>query len=204
MNTIDIIGYAASAFTLAAVCMKTMIPLRTFAICGNVLLIMYAVYLNLTPMLIMQSILLPLNGYRLYEMKKLVKDVKESASSDLSVDWLLPFMSGASGAEGQVLFHKGAEADYLYYLKRGRVYVPESELYIEAGDIFGEIGVFSPDRVRSASVVCAENCEFLKITAEKVYELYHQNPRFGFYLIKLLTQRLTQNITRLEKGAHPV
>ena len=204
MNTMDIIGYAASAFTLAAVCMKTMIPLRTFAICGNVLLIVYAVYLNLTPMLMMQSILLPLNGYRLYEMKKLVKDVKESASSDLSVDWLLPFMSGASGAEGQVLFHKGAEADYLYYLKRGRVYVPESELYIEAGDIFGEIGVFSPDRARSATVVCAEDCVFLKITAEKVYELYHQNPRFGFYLIKLLTQRLTQNIARLEKGAHPV
>ena len=204
MNTIDIIGYAASAFTLAAVCMKTMIPLRTFAICGNVLLIVYAVYLNLTPMLIMQSILLPLNGYRLYEMKKLVKDVKESASSDLSVDWLLPFMSGASGAEGQVLFQKGAEADYLYYLKRGRVYVPESELYIEAGDIFGEIGVFSPDRARSATVVCAEDCVFLKITAEKVYELYHQNPRFGFYLIKLLTRRLTQNIARLEKGAHPV
>lgn len=204
MNTIDIIGYLASAFTLMAVCMKTMIPLRTFAICGNVLLIIYAVYLNLTPMLIMQSILLPLNGYRLYEMKKLVKDVKESASSDLSVDWLLPFMTGTSGAKGQVLFHKGAEADYLYYLKRGRVYVPESELYIEAGDIFGEIGVFSPDRARSATVVCAEDCEFLKIAAEKVYELYHQNPRFGFYLIKLLTRRLTQNIARLEKGARPV
>jgi hypothetical protein len=204
MNTIEVIGYAASAFTLAAVCMKTMIPLRTFAICGNILLIVYAVYLNLTPMLIMQSILLPLNGYRLYEMTKLVKDVKASVSGDLSADWLLPFMSGTSGAKGQVLFHKGAEADYLYYLKLGRVYVPESDLYIEAGNLFGEIGVFSPDRARSSTVVCAEDCEFLKITAEKVYELYHQNPRFGFYLIKLLTQRLTQNIARLEKGAHPV
>ena len=38
----------------------------------------------------------------------------------------------------------------------------------------------------------------MTIPAEKVYELYHQNPEFGFYMIRIVTDRLIQNVRRLE------
>ena len=38
----------------------------------------------------------------------------------------------------------------------------------------------------------------LTITYDKVQELYFQNPTFGFYFLRLTTERLLQNITRLE------
>ena len=38
----------------------------------------------------------------------------------------------------------------------------------------------------------------LVITYDKVSELYFQNPSFGFYFLKLSSERLLQNVRRLE------
>jgi hypothetical protein len=38
----------------------------------------------------------------------------------------------------------------------------------------------------------------LTITYDKVQELYFQNPTFGFYFLRLTTERLLQNVARLE------
>ena len=93
LTYVEIIGYIGSAFTLSAVFMKTMIPLRFFGMCSNAIFIVYAFHLNLPSIMIVSCILLPLNGFRFFQMRKLVRDVKASASGDLSVDWLLPYMS---------------------------------------------------------------------------------------------------------------
>jgi hypothetical protein len=59
------IGYIASALVLAAFGMKDMVNLRIVAICSNIAFITYALVLNLLPILILHTILLPLNGWRL-------------------------------------------------------------------------------------------------------------------------------------------
>jgi len=38
----------------------------------------------------------------------------------------------------------------------------------------------------------------LTLNYDKVRELYFQNPQFGFYFLKLTSERLLQNIGRLE------
>ncbi len=38
----------------------------------------------------------------------------------------------------------------------------------------------------------------LTITYEKLLELYFQNPEFGYYFLRLTSERLLQNIARLE------
>jgi CRP-like cAMP-binding protein len=43
-----------------------------------------------------------------------------------------------------------------------------------------------------------ENGEVLTITYDKLLELYFQNPEFGYYFLRLTTERLMQNISRLE------
>ena len=59
------IGYGASSLVLATFGMKEMVNLRILAICSNLAFITYALVLNLTPILILHVILLPLNGWRL-------------------------------------------------------------------------------------------------------------------------------------------
>jgi hypothetical protein len=39
----------------------------------------------------------------------------------------------------------------------------------------------------------------LTATYQQVKELYFQNPQFGFYFLRLTTERLFENIGRLEK-----
>ena len=38
----------------------------------------------------------------------------------------------------------------------------------------------------------------LTITYDKLLELYFQNPEFGYYFLRLTSERLLQNIARLE------
>jgi uncharacterized protein (DUF697 family) len=56
----------------------------------------------------------------------------------------------------------------------------------------------TPDNRRTATVKCTEAGQVLTITYEKLLELYFQNPQFGYYFLVLTSQRLLQNIARLE------
>jgi CRP-like cAMP-binding protein len=131
-------------------------------------------------------------------MRKLVRDVKASASGDLSMDWLLPYMSKMTAKKDHVLCRKGDTADSLYYLQDGKVFLPEIDTYLGPGSLIGEIGLFMPDSTRTSTIICSEDCVLMTIPADKVYELYHQNPEFGFYMIRIVTDRLIQNVRRLE------
>ena len=48
------------------------------------------------------------------------------------------------------------------------------------------------------TVESLENGEVLTITYDRLLELYFQNPEFGYYFLRLTTERLMQNIARLE------
>jgi len=86
-----------------------------------------------------------------------------------------------------VLFRQGEPADRLYMIQEGRVRFPEIEKTIGPGEVFGEVGVFAPAGVRALSAVCDADCRLSSISREKVLELYYQNPRFGFFLIRLVS-----------------
>ena len=56
----------------------------------------------------------------------------------------------------------------------------------------------TPDNRRTQSVICTQNGHVLSITYDKVRELYFENPEFGFHFLRLTSQRLLQNVARLE------
>jgi hypothetical protein len=64
----DIIGYVASALVLATFSMRSMRPLRVTAIASNFAFIAYAIIGNMPPILILHTILLPMNVLRLSQM----------------------------------------------------------------------------------------------------------------------------------------
>lgn len=189
----------ASVFVVATTTMRTMIPLRVFAILTNMVLISTAIPGHNYLVILVQSLVLVLNSYRLHQMLQLVRDVKKSVNSDLSLEWLKPFMTERRCASGEVLFYKDEKAEDLFYIVSGRFKLVESGIELPVGAIVGEFGMLSPSNARTQTLECVEAGVVLGVSYTKVEELYVQNPAFGFYFLRLASARLFENIGKLEK-----
>ena len=193
-------GFAAVASSIVTCAMKTMIPLRIVSMVCNSLFIIYGFFGAVYPTLLLNLILLPLNSLRLQQMQKLIRDVEAAAScGDTSIDWLKPFMSHRSFRKGEIVFRKGDVADAMFYSVSGRYHLCEIEIDIPNGQVFGELGLIEPRNRRTQTVECIEDGDVLTATYQQVRELYFQNPQFGFYFLRLTSERLFQNIERLEQ-----
>jgi len=189
----------ASVFVVATTTMRTMIPLRVFAILTNIVLIGTAIPSHNFLVIMVQSVVLVLNSYRLHQMLQLVRDVKKSVNSDLSMEWLKPFMTERKCAAGEVLFYKDEKAEDMLYIVSGRFRLVESGIEFPVGAIVGELGMLSPSNMRTQTLECVEAGVILSVSYTKVEELYVQNPAFGFYFLRLASARLFQNIDKLEQ-----
>lgn len=198
MSWIDLLGYIAAACTLATFSMRRMIPLRIAGIASNCFFLAFGFFGAVYPSLVLNAILLPLNSIRLYQMLQLVKNVREAAGGDLSMDWLRPFMSTRRYHAGDVLFRRGDPASEMLYTVTGQYRVSELGTTIAPGSVIGELGIVSPQNRRTQTVECTMDGEVLTIGYEQVQQLYFQNPKFGFYLLRLIGERLTRDVARLE------
>jgi len=194
---IELAGYLASILVAASFYMKTIIPLRLFAITSNVAFIIYGVGAGLYPVIILHTFLFPLNIIRLLQMKKLIRNVKEASDGNFSLQSLIPYMVIENIKKGDIIFRKGDLAEKMYYLCKGRIELVENGIILEKGHLLGEMGIFSPFNERTDTAVCMDDdMQVYSITEKGVMQLYYQNPEFGFYLVKLITGRL---ISGLEK-----
>jgi hypothetical protein len=201
MTLPEILGYAALILLIASFFMTTIIRLRFLAIASNAVIVLYGIIAPHFPILILGAVMLAINGWRLLEMRRLVGAVSVATAAQgapINVDWLLPFMRPIDLPEGHILFRKGEIADAMYFVSAGKVRINELNVDIGKGSLFGEIGIFSIDRTRTATATCTEPCSLLLVSAEKVRELFYQNPEFGFFLVGVITRRLTED---LEKAA---
>jgi CRP-like cAMP-binding protein len=176
-----------------------MIPLRIFSIVGNVVLFAMAIPSHNYLVMVVQTAMLGVNSYRLHQMLQLVRDVKKSVNSDLSMEWLKPFMTERKCAAGEVLFYKDEKAEDMLYIVSGRYRLVESGIELPVGAIVGEFGMLSPSNLRTQTLECIEAGLILSVSYSKVEELYVQNPAFGFYFLRLFSSRLFQNIDTLER-----
>jgi CRP/FNR family transcriptional regulator, cyclic AMP receptor protein len=133
------------------------------------------------------------------QMLRLVKKVELAASSDLSMEWLKPFMTRRRARKGEILFAKGDAAECMFYTVTGRYRLRELGLEVAQGCVVGEMGFLAPDHRRTQTLECIEAGEMLTISYEELRQLYFQNPEFGFYFLRLTSQRLFQNMDRMEQ-----
>ena len=187
----------AAAFVLVSSFVKTMIPLRWLAIGSNVGFVAYGALHPSYPMLLLHAALLPINFFRLAEMKRLTRRVEAvRAEGELSSVWLRPYMRAKKMRAGTVLFKKGDIGNRLYLLADGRIELVEIGGSIEPGQIFGEIAFFSPDRRRLLTARCAVDSTVLSIDESTMKQLYYQNPAFGFKFIELVAARFSADLDR--------
>lgn len=145
MSAFEMTGYIAAILMFATFYVKMMVPLRIIGICTNVAFFTYGVLDGLTPIIILHTVLLPVNAYRLYQMLRHTRDARQAAEGELNLDWLKPYASSQQANAGDILFHKGDTAHDMFVVNSGRF------------------------------------------------------PRFGFYILKLISLRLTENVERLEE-----
>jgi hypothetical protein len=196
----DAFGILGALFCIAAYWMRTMVLLRIAGIASNALFAAFGFLQPSYPTLVLYGLLVPLNCIRLYQMTRLVKQVRNSSEGDLSMDWLKPFMSQRGFRKGDVLFRKGDVGEEMFYTLSGQYLVTEIGITLAPGHVLGELAFLAPDQRRTQTVECAEDGQVLTITYDKVRELYFQNPTFGFYFLRLASERFLQNISRLEKA----
>src|SRR5919204_3997300 len=196
---IVVAAWLAALLVFSSFFMKTIVPLRILAVVSNVAFIGYAllglaygVFGRVYPILVLHSCLLPLNLFRLREVRRLINAVRE-ASDDQALDALIPYMKGERRRAGDVLFRQGEPADRLYFLQNGRVAFPEVGKHVSGGEVFGEVGLFAPDQTRTLTAVCEEDCRLVTISRDKALELYYQNPKFGFFLLRLVSGYLVRD-----------
>jgi len=80
------------------------------------------------------------------------------ASDADTVEALIPYMESEHHPEGDVLFRAGDPPDKLYLIQSGRVVFPEIGKRLSAGELFGEVGLFAPQKVRTVTAICADDC----------------------------------------------
>jgi Cyclic nucleotide-binding domain len=197
INLANMLALFGAIFSVATLLMRMIVPLRISAIISDVFFVGYAVLADSVTTFILYILLLPINIVRLHQMIKLVRKAHASADGDLSMDWLKPFMTRRKYGKDQRLFRKGDAANEMMYIVTGRFRVSEIGVELGAGRMVGELGFLAPDNRRTQTVECVEDGEVLAITYDKLLELCFQNPHFGYYFLRLSSERLLENNARL-------
>jgi CRP/FNR family transcriptional regulator, cyclic AMP receptor protein len=198
----EFIGIAAAGASLYAAHAKTIIPLRIAAIVANALAMMYSSLHGTYPTFVLNAILLPLNGWRLRAMLRLIRDIDVATKSDMNVDWLLPYTRPTHFKAGDVIMQRGDYATAAFYIVSGEVEMVEINETGGKGTLIGEIGLFAPDGRRNMTIRCKSDVEAAQIDYDRFKELYFQNPQFGFRLLHLIVARM-QSSHELPRAAIP-
>jgi Cyclic nucleotide-binding domain len=184
--------YAATFIT------RTMVPLRTLAIISTLFFMAYGILDGVIATVLLYLLLFSVNSVRLWQILRLVKKARVAAEGDLSMDWLKPFMHRRHYRKGDVLFRKGQKANEMLLITTGKFLVTEIGIELLPGKLVGELGFLTPKNKRTQSVECIEDASVLTISYDRLLEVYFEYPDFGYYFLRLSSERLIQNTARLE------
>lgn len=201
MQGTEIFGYLGALLTLATFSMKTMIRLRMVGIAANVAFASYGLLAGAQPVLLLHLTLLPLNLWRLQQVRRLTRDIHDAATGGWSVEWLKGFTRQRRVATGELLFRRGDAADEMLFVLSGRFRAQEADVVLAPGEVFGELGLLLRGHRRTQTVVCEEAGVLLVISYDEVRQLYFQNPKFGFFFLELAAERLARDAARAEAVA---
>jgi len=194
-NMFAVVG---AIFLVATLLMHTIVPLRIVNMVGCVFFVAYGTLSGNVGAFVLYLLLLPINAIRLRQLLNLVKKARIATEGDTSLELLKPFMTERRYRRGDKLFRKNDAASEMFLTVTGKFLVTEIGVEIPPGRLLGELGVLTPNQRRTATVECIEDGQVMTMTYEKLLEIYFQNPQFGYYCLVLTSQRLLENISRLE------
>ena len=192
------LGYVASALVFATFFMRSRARLRQVGIASNVAFIFFGSLGHVIPVLVLHTLLLPLNIWRLTEINRTKSAILSAIKGDLRMDWLEPFAQSVELKAGEQLFARGDLGDKTYFIVSGTMHLRESGVDLAPGSLLGEVAIFSPEHRRTQSAVASSDTRLLSMTQDELFTLYRRYPDFGVYLLRLVTGRLLENERHLE------
>jgi Cyclic nucleotide-binding domain len=194
----NMFALVGAIFFVATLLTQTMVPLRVANMIGCAFFAAFGALTGAVTTFLLYLLLVPINAFRLRQMLVLVKKARSATQGDTSMEWLKPFMTERKYRKGDILMKKGDDAHEMLLTVTGKFLVKEIGVELPPGRLMGEFGFLTPDNRRTATIECIEAGHVLTITYEKLLEIYFQNPQFGYYFLVLTSQRLLENIARLE------
>ena len=194
ITLIEAVGWVASILTIATYAMNTMMLLRILALASSACFVIYGTVLQLWPLVVMELVLLPINGFRLWQLvslRHLLDGSEKRIHDDYSV--IRRYGKKRKILEGVTIFERGESVEELYFLAKGRILIEEYELELEAGNIFGEIGFFTDAAARTATARCLEDAVVYTLNQNQFMRLQFEDPSFGLSVMRTVTRRLQQN-----------
>ncbi len=190
MTLLEALGYVGGLLVFTTFYLKTIVRLRLVAIASNVVYIAYSLMGHLVPILVLHILLLPLNLWRLVEVKQLIRKVRSSAQNGTTApELIVHYMRHVKREKGEQVFAKGDRADCVYYVFEGVVRLTDKNISVPQGQMIGIVGVFSQEHLRTDTAVCLSDVELGVISKDKILELFYQHPDFGAFLIRMVAQR---------------
>lgn len=105
------------------------------------------------------------------------------------------------------IIYAGDKSDSLFYIVKGSVTVIIEDddgremimAYLNAGDFFGEMGLFDQDQVgsRSAWVKAKTECEVAEISYTKFREIAQEDPKVLYFIGEQMASRLRQTTRKV-------
>ena len=187
-------GWIACVLEVYAFQEKTMIPLRVAAVFACLFGFAYGYLTHAYPSMAVSIALLPLNLWRLKELRRLIANSGASAIRQTGYDWLRPFMHRADFPAGHVLFRKGEVGEEAFLVGAGEVHIPEHGATVGAGGLLGEIGLLTEGHVRTASAICRTDVRAWKISFAEMEQLCLQDPKFCLHIARVIVQRYQANL----------
>jgi len=117
----------------------------------------------------------------------------------LDPDDLIKIMSmGLTEAvhKGTTIFKKGSLGTKMYVILEGKIKIVDEDKVLATlgkGDMFGEMGLLSPD-VRSATAIAEESSSFFVLTAETFQQLFTK--RIAIRLLLNIVGKLSQRLRK--------
>ena len=162
---VQMIGYLSSVLVFVAFFMRTMVPLRYVAIASNITFIVWSQALNIWPVLVLHTALLPLNVIRLVQIRRMLSRIETARGTGLDLSVLAVGLRAERHVAGTVLFARGDKGDAAFLVAKGEVEIAELHKNLRAGQLFGEVALLSPDGLRIATALCATDVELYRIDA---------------------------------------
>lgn len=189
-------GVLGGGLVIASSLARTILPLRWLAAGSNVGFIVYGLVHPAPLVLALHLALLPINLWRAIEMQRLTRRVQAAQTGTGLQVWLQPYMKRRRLRDGEVLFREGDPADRLYVVAEGELEFLPGGRRIATGEMVGEISFFSPEGRRTGTLRAAGPATLLSMDEVAFRQLFHENPAFGFEIVRLVAARLSGDVAR--------
>jgi len=126
--------------------------------------------------------------------------LRDAQNGHMDMKWLLASMTHEHHRKDTMLFRCGDPGTKFYYLQHGHILLEEIDVTMGPKEVFGEIGLFAPHQQRTCSARCTSDVDVFTLSFEEVERCLLLNPKFTFFIMRLITERLMADRERFRNA----